>query len=251
MNKPKLRTPDGKIQMRSVDDLLKEVAADESWRNLPGKGKPLDLKSYFAPGEEYRVAGKILQENKVLPPHLQERKDAEALQNTAQQLFADAQQQVPQLRTKLLQQIEIIVNLFPDQTTYQTWLGLDPLPKDYPQPNASQIDLKQLFATAQYLTQEVPRYNARIRNFTYRYMDHLKRAQENIENYHKRQLLSTTLSPHYNYLAPIDLIRKEQEIKEQFLPLPEFPQDLPARLKKWQRKVQPTFWKRFLIHFKA
>jgi hypothetical protein len=251
MNKPKLRTPDGKIQMRSVDDLLKEVAADESWRNLPGKGKPLDLRSYFAPGEEYRVAGKIPQENKVLPPHLQELKDAEALQETAQKLFDEALQEIPPMRTSLLQKIETITSLFPDQITCQTWLGLDTWPKDYPLPNATVCDQKQLLETAQYLTQEISRYNARIRNVIYRYMDHLKRAHENITNYHKRQLLNTTLSPHYNYIAPIDVAQKEQEIKEHFPPLPEFPQDLSFRLKKWQRKTQPTFWRRFMIRLKA
>ena len=251
MNKPKLRTPDGKIQMRSVDDLLKEVAADESWRNLPGKGKPLDLRSYFAPGEEYRVAGKILQENKVLPPHLQELKDAEALQETAQKLFDEAQQQIPPLRTTLLSQIETLVSQFPDQTTCQTWLGLDTWPTDYPTPNATMRDQKQHIETAAHLTQEISRYNARIRNFTYRYLDHLKRAQENIHNYHKRQLLNTTLSPNYNYVAPIDLTRKEEEIKELFSPLTELPQDLPTRLKKWHRKSQPTFWRRLGIGHKA
>ena len=251
MNKPKLRTPDGKIQMRSVDDLLKEVAADDSWRNLPGKGKPLDLRSYFAPGEEYRVAGKILQENKVLPPHLQERKDAEALQETAQKLLEEAHQQLPPMRNLLLQKMQTITSLFPDPTTCQTWLGLDTWPQDYPYPIATLPDSKQRFETAQYLTQEIPRYNARIRNLTYRYMDHLKRAQENIQNYHKRQLLNTTLSPHYNYLSPIDLTCKEQEIKTLFPPLPECPQDLLARLKKWQHKTQPTFWRRFITRLKT
>ncbi|MGA1196424.1 MAG: DnaJ family domain-containing protein [Candidatus Latescibacterota bacterium] len=246
MNKPKLRTPDGKIQMRSVDDLLKEVAADDSWRNLPGKGKPIDLRSYFAPGEEYRVAGKILQENKVLPPHLQERKAAEAVQDAAKKLRENAQHQIPPLRTALLQKIETLISLFPDQTTCQTWLNLDNWPSDYPKPPPTACDQKQLFEAAQYLTQEIPRYNARIRNLIYRYMDHLKRAQENINNYHKRQLLNTTLSPHYNYLAPIDLAHKEQEIKELFPPLIEFPQDLLSRLKKWQRKTQPTFWRRLM-----
>ena len=43
MKKPRLRTADGKRQIRSIDDILKEAVSDETLVNLPGKGKPLIL----------------------------------------------------------------------------------------------------------------------------------------------------------------------------------------------------------------
>jgi hypothetical protein len=248
MKKPRLRTADGKPQFRSVDDMLKEAASDEAIANLPGKGKPLDLRGYFAPSEEDRVAGKILKDNSVLPPHLQERKDAENLQEKAQELLLEAQQQIPVLRSDLLKKIEPLVCVFPDRQTCQTCLNIETWPEDYPEHKTAdvQLDLKQLREMAQNLTLDIARYNARMRNIIYRYLDHLKKSQENIENYHKRQLLSITLSPNYNYLAPINIDLKEQEIRAQFPPMPEFPPDLPARLKGWYREIHPPMWQRIL-----
>lgn len=244
MKKPLLRTPDGKRQIRSVDDMLKEAVSDETLVNLPGKGKPLNLKSYFAPGEEFRAAGQILKENNVLPPHLQERKDAEELIQTAQALFADSKEQIPQLRAEVIKELENLVSIFPDQATCQTHLGLEHWPQDYPAPTNTQVPIKKLIEAIPHITQQINRYNARINNTIYRYLSHLKKAQENIENYHKRQLLNTTLSPTYNYLPPINLDSKEQEIRATFTHLPELPADLPKRLKSWHRKVSPPIWKR-------
>ena len=246
MPKPNLRTPDGKIQMKSIDDLLKEAATEDALLNIPGKGKPLNLRDYFTPGEEFRVAGKILKENQVLPPHLQERKDAENLQEAALVLLTEAQNQIPHLRQEILSQIQAIVAIFPNRATCQEWLCLEIWPEDYPEPESTAYTLKEIRQIAPQIEQNINRYNARIRNITYRYMSLLKEAQENIQNYHKRQLLNTTLSPNYNYLAPIDLETKEQEIQNILPPLPELPPDISNQLKRWHKTTQPSMWTRFL-----
>ena len=244
MKKTRLRTADGKRQTRSVDDMLKEAVSDETLANLPGKGEPLNLKSYFSSGEEFRAAGQILKENNLLPPHLQERKDAEELIQTAENLFSEAKEQIPQLRAEVIKDLESIVSIFPDRITCQTFLSLDDWPQDYPKPTGAHQPLKSLVEMIPHITQQINRYNARINNTIYRYLSCLKKAQKNIENYHKRQLLNITLSPTYNYLPPINLEHKEQDIRAAFTPLPELPTDLPKRLKSWHQKISPPIWQR-------
>lgn len=245
MKKPKLRTPDGKIEMRSIDEMLQAAASEDNMLNIPGKGKPLNLDDYFKPGDEFRVAGKILKENQVLPPHLQERKDAEELTAKAKLLLEEATEQIPQLRFELIQKFTLLLQIFPDQPACQQCLDIENWPEDFPAPTFQQISLKELFAHADQLTKDIERYNARIRNLIFRYTDTLKKAQENIASYHKRQMLSSTLTPHYNYLAPIDLQKEEQQIRSKFPQLPELPKDINARLKQWYRKTYPPSWKRF------
>ena len=75
MDKTIRHTPDGKPERRTPDEMLRDAVSDDT--DIPGKGKPLDLKAYFRPDAEHRMAGKILRDNNVLPAHLQERKDAE------------------------------------------------------------------------------------------------------------------------------------------------------------------------------
>ena len=53
-NKRRRRRPDGRAGLKTLDDLLGEAVSDDTVKNLPGKGKPLDLSSYFRSGEEHR-----------------------------------------------------------------------------------------------------------------------------------------------------------------------------------------------------
>ena len=78
------RQPNGQPEYRGLDDLLRDAVSDEEWAKLPGKGKPLDLGSYFRSGEEDRLANKILSDHGVLPPHLQDRKEIERLRAQAE-----------------------------------------------------------------------------------------------------------------------------------------------------------------------
>jgi hypothetical protein len=71
-----LRTPDGRPEMRNPDQILKDAAAEIS-KDLPTKGRKLDLDTYFRSGGEHRVAHRLLKDNGVLPQHLQDRKEAE------------------------------------------------------------------------------------------------------------------------------------------------------------------------------
>ena len=71
------RRPDGTQELRTLDGMLAEAIAADGNRELPGKGKPLDLGSYSTDDPQHRVANKLLKDNDVIPPILQDRADAD------------------------------------------------------------------------------------------------------------------------------------------------------------------------------
>jgi hypothetical protein len=78
----KRRRPDGKQELRTLDGMLAEAIAADGNRDLPGKGKPLNLGSYFSDDPRQRVANKLLKDNDVMPPVLQDRVNADQLRAT-------------------------------------------------------------------------------------------------------------------------------------------------------------------------
>ena len=84
---PLRRQAKGKIAFRRVDEMLEEALKEDNFAVLLSRGKPLDLKKYFASGPEHRVALNLLKDNQVLPQSLQERKEAEQLTLCSTRLF--------------------------------------------------------------------------------------------------------------------------------------------------------------------
>lgn len=82
-----LRKADGTPELRNMDDLLREAGKEGAFSNLPGHGKPIDLSSYFAGGNDTRIAHKLLADNAVLPRSLQFLKDAEAAVQNGESLL--------------------------------------------------------------------------------------------------------------------------------------------------------------------
>ena len=60
-----LRRANGSPELRTPDDLLGEAAGD--LEQLPGKGKPLNLDTYFKVDAEHRVANQLLSDNGLIP----------------------------------------------------------------------------------------------------------------------------------------------------------------------------------------
>ena len=81
--------------MRSPDQILKEAAAGIS-ADLPGMGEKLNLGTYFRSGADHRVANKLMNDNGLLPQHLQDRKDAEEARESAEE---DLRVQIDRLTT--------------------------------------------------------------------------------------------------------------------------------------------------------
>ena len=65
--------------LKSVDQQIAEAMAQGKFDNLPGKGKPIDLDSYFKTPEHLRMAFHILKDAGFLPPEIELKKEIESL----------------------------------------------------------------------------------------------------------------------------------------------------------------------------
>ncbi len=235
------RTPDGKPEMRTPDEMLRDAVSDDA--DLPGKGKPLDLKAYFQPDPEHRMAGKILRDNNVLPPQLQARKDAEVHLKDAETHLRCASEKIARLREEIHPLAQILIRTFSDPEEMRRALGLSALPENFcpssETPPASAPDLRAVVANFDQLCK---RYNARVNALTYRYLENLRRARENIEASKKH--INRSLLPACAPLPKVDIEARRKALQARFPRLPELPHDWQSRLKTWQRSRQPSLWRR-------
>ena len=68
-----------KDEVRGIAELIKEAMARGEFDDLPGKGKPLDLDSYFQSPEDLRMGHSILKNAGFVPEEVQLLKDMEAI----------------------------------------------------------------------------------------------------------------------------------------------------------------------------
>jgi len=66
---------------RNADEKIKEAIAKGEFDNLPGKGKPLDLRAYFATPEHLRMSYSILKSAGIIPEEMELLKQIEGLKN--------------------------------------------------------------------------------------------------------------------------------------------------------------------------
>src|ERR671932_1602836 len=62
-----------------IEQQIKKAMAEGEFDDLPGKGKPVDLRAYFDTPEDLRMAYSILKDANVIPEEVQLLKDIEAL----------------------------------------------------------------------------------------------------------------------------------------------------------------------------
>ena len=62
-----------------IEQQIKKAIAEGEFDDLPGKGKPVDLRAYFDTPEDLRMAYSILKDANVVPEEVQLLKDIEAL----------------------------------------------------------------------------------------------------------------------------------------------------------------------------
>ncbi len=222
------RTPDGKPERRTPDEMLRDAVSGDT--DIPGKGKPLDLKAYFRPDAEHRMAGKILRDNNVLPLHLQERKDAEEYLKAAEEHLRLAAEKITPLQKAIRPLAQTLIRTFPNGEEIREALGLNALPKDF-HPDTETPPASDLIATISNFDQLCKQYNALVRDLTYRYLKNLRLAHENIEASRKRQLANRSLLPAYAPIAKVDIKAQREYIKKRFPLLPERPHDWESRLK--------------------
>lgn len=241
MDKTIRRTPDGEPERRTPDEMLRDAVSDDT--DIPGKGKPLDLKAYFRPDAEHRMAGKIMRDNNVLPAHLQERKDAEEHLKKADEHLRRATKKIAPLQKAILPLAQTLIRTFSDDKKMCEALGLNALPEKF-HPNSETPPASDLLKTISTFDQLCRQYNAHVRDLTYRYLENLRLAHENIEASKKRQLVNRSLLPTYAPSVKVDIEAQREYIQKRFPLLPERPGDWRSRLKTWQRSQKPSLWHR-------
>ena len=75
------------------DQISKAVAAGE-FDDLPGKGKPIDLRAYFETPEELRLAYSILKSNDFAPQEVEVLKEIDALKKQLESCSDEQRQQI-------------------------------------------------------------------------------------------------------------------------------------------------------------
>jgi hypothetical protein len=67
---------------RNADEKIKEAIAKGEFDNLPGKGRPLDLDTYFATPEDLRIGYSILKGAEIIPEEMELLKQIEGLKKS-------------------------------------------------------------------------------------------------------------------------------------------------------------------------
>ncbi len=64
-----------------IDEQIRKAIEAGEFENLPGKGKPIDLRAYFETPEELRMAYSILKSNDFAPQEVEVLKEIDALRS--------------------------------------------------------------------------------------------------------------------------------------------------------------------------
>jgi hypothetical protein len=67
---------------RKADEKINEAIAKGEFDNLPGKGKPLDLRAYFSTSEHLRMGYSILKSAGIIPEEIELLKQIEGLKKS-------------------------------------------------------------------------------------------------------------------------------------------------------------------------
>ena len=67
---------------RNADERIKEAIARGEFDNLPGKGRPLDLDTYFATPEDLRIGYSLLKNADIIPEEIELLKKIEDLKKS-------------------------------------------------------------------------------------------------------------------------------------------------------------------------
>ena len=231
-NMRKFRKADGHPEPRSVDEILRDAAARGEFDNLPGKGRPIDLGDYFSSDPENRVADRILRDNRILPYHLQGRKEAEDLEEAAQ-ILLDREGKALQAMQEEIRRLSIpLVTCFQDRSTLLSRFDLPAFspcfaePSDKPHP-----DLSQALCNAERLRSMATRYNDRVNVFISRYLEVLERANTSIRQVNNRIVSKGRLTVGLGMMNPLDVSGKERETRLRFPPIPILPENISERLR--------------------
>ena len=240
------RQPNGRPEYRSVDDMLKEAAAQAKQAD---KGRPIDLGDYFSSSAETRIGNRLLKDNEVLPQPLQERKDAERLR---QQAEAHLQRETARLaaeRDRIAREASGLTACFPDRDTLLGLLDIDTWPAYLPEPGRDDLPpMSDWLETARSLQGRVTTYNRQVEVALSQYLHLLEGANACVE----RLNIQVAFSPHLAaqlQMQKHDTAQRRQAVGAQLPCLPPLPRDLPERLAQYHRNCKPGCWQRLKARF--
>jgi hypothetical protein len=244
------RRADGKVETRSLDDLLAEAARDDVVQRLPGKGQPLDLGGYLHADPETRVANKLLQDHHVIPQPLQDRREAEGLE---QQASADAAAALSDLgpRREMLVNVQHQLQLcWPATASPQAIFApagvpawLTPLPSESEATgdwHALSMELVTLTAT----------YRRRRDIARRKIAASLGQAADVAKRLNQQVSLSRTLSPGIQ-MPPVPVQAHLERFDNDCPQIDELPDDLPDRIRKAVHSASPSWWQRLRTLYQA
>ena len=76
-----------------VEALIREAQERGEFDNLPGKGKPIDLSSYFETPEEVRLAQSVLKNAGMTPPEVETLREIAGLRQVQEAVTDEAKKQ--------------------------------------------------------------------------------------------------------------------------------------------------------------
>tara|TARA_Y100001960_G_scaffold277886_1_gene308979 strand:- start:216 stop:980 length:765 start_codon:yes stop_codon:yes gene_type:complete len=243
-DKPR-RTPDGRLETRSLDDMLKQAVDNEDLTTLPGYGRPIDLKGYSTSDPETRVASKLLGDNQVLPQPLQDRIDAENLRRQADDYLTVEDEHLQEMRQRIQPLATAFTAPFPDQQTVLEVLQIESWPSCLPKPTDAELPrLKSFVKTGRMLVEHMSKYNRRVDIVVCQYLERLSGYNECVERVAGQIPLATGL-PAAPTLRAADPAAEEQTARTRLgLPLAALPADIEQRLERYHRSVSPSIWQR-------
>ena len=238
------RTPDGRPETRSLDDMLKQAVEGEDLTRLPGYGKPIDLKGYTTSDPETRVASKLLGDNNVLPQPLQDRKDAENLRQEADEYLKGEAEHLREMKHRIEPVAAVFTAPFPDRQAILDLLGTESWPSYLPEPTGADLPRRQTFKqTGRVLLEQISGYNRRIEVVVTQYLERLERYNDCVERVGKQISLAPGL-PTGPTVHTADLVQEEETARAKLeSPLTMLPANIERRLERYHRHISPSAWK--------
>lgn len=246
------RTPDGRPELRSLDDMLKQAVEDEDLTQLPGYGEPIDLTGYATSDPETRVASKLLGDHNVLPQPLQDRKDAENRRREADDYLRGESEHLLEMMQRIEPVAAAFTAPFPDRQAVLEVLGTQSWPSYLPEPTGADLPRRQTFRqTGKVLLEQVSGYNRRIEVVVSQYLERLGRFNDCVERISKQISLAPGL-PAEMIVRAADLVQEEETARAQLeSPLTALPADIEPRLDRYYRSVSPSAWQRLTRTLRA
>jgi hypothetical protein len=234
---------------KTPHDVFNEAIANGDFDNLPSKGKPLNLKSYFSIHPDAQLSTQLLIDNKVLPKPLMDRKEVDNLIAEANTPMEKGVEALIRLRSQVSIAASPVVNLFPQRKALMQTLKLDEWPTVFPEVTPDPWRYSRLSVQkTKRLQALIQQHNNHASRLLTQYFDLLQKANDkihplNIEIMGDGPVIGGAGRLHYKSL---DIETMVQGAKTSCCGLPLLPDDTITRIQTYYKKERPSFWQRFI-----